>query len=503
MSAGEERKSGILLHLSSLPSPYGIGDMGPEAYRFADFLHRAGQKLWQVLPLNPTNVRAGSSPYHSASLFAGNPLFLSPDFLARDGFIRGEDIPGAPGEGEGRVDYRLATEHREALLEKAFSVSGGHAREGYGEFCTLNSGWLHDHALFTALKKRYPGQAWNEWPTGICRRERAALKRVEDELAWEVEKEKFAQYLFFRQWADLRAYCGEKDIRIVGDIPIYPTFDSSDVWANGQYFKLDAAGVPEVVAGVPPDYFSETGQLWGNPVYDWETLEAFGFEWWRGRLQHNLRLYDLVRIDHFRGLVAFWEVPAGEKTAVNGAWVKVPSGELFRALLEGNGRKRLIAEDLGTITPDVTALRRSLGLPGMKVLLFAFGDDLENNPYLPHNYCENCVVYTGTHDNNTVRGWFEEEADTDTLERLRRYLGKDPKSGSVHLDLVRLATESKAAKVIIPMQDMLGLGAEARMNRPSVAEGNWAWRLPGGILTPELEAAIRDFAEAGGRAAGS
>ena len=476
--------------------------MGLDAFHFADFLHTAGQRLWQILPLNPTQVGSGNSPYHSQSVFAGNSLFISPDFLVRDGFLRREDIPPLPETGRERVDFHLVTAHREELLAKTFAVSGGHPREGYDDFCRRHSGWLGDYALFSAAKRKYAGRQWREWPDDIRRRDPSALERLAAEMAWEVEKEKFIQYLFFRQWKELREHCAGKGIRILGDLPIYPTFDSADVWANPECFKLDAEGRPRAVAGVPPDYFSETGQLWGNPVYDWNALKETGFEWWRRRLERNLRLFDLLRLDHFRGFVAFWEVPAGEETAVNGEWVDVPSEELFQAILAGGDARSLIAEDLGTITPDVTAFRRRLDIPGMKILLFAFDDDSPANPYLPHNHERECVVYTGTHDNNTVRGWFEKEAGEDSLERLFRCLGGESDAARIHLDLVRLAMSSRADTVIIPMQDLLGLGAEARMNRPSVAEGNWEWRLDPRSLTPELAAMMRELAISSGRAGG-
>jgi 4-alpha-glucanotransferase len=473
--------------------------MGPGAFRFAEFLHRSGQKLWQVLPLNPTRIDSGNSPYHSASAFAGNPLFVSPDVLVRDGFLDETEVCLPPGPGSGSVDYRTVTLYKEGLLERAFSAFGLRGRGEFDDFCGDNTGWLEDHALFTAARKKFHRRPWNEWPAEIRDRDPHALRGLGAEISEDVERERFRQYLFYRQWGGLRSFCNDRGVRIIGDLPIYPTYDSADLWANQGLFKLGEDRQPLVAAGVPPDYFSETGQLWGNPVYDWEALRESGFQWWRRRLEHNLGLFDLVRIDHFRGLVACWEVPAGEKTGVNGAWRPVPSEEFFTTLLQGIDACSLIAEDLGTITPDVTAVRRRFQLAGMKVLLFAFGDDPGTNPYLPHNHEERCVVYTGTHDNNTVRGWFEHEAGEEALTGLFRYLGGETDADRVHWDLVRLAMSSVADTVLVPMQDILGLGVEARMNLPAKPDGNWTWRLDPQGITPELEEALREVTETFGR----
>jgi 4-alpha-glucanotransferase len=473
--------------------------MGPGAFRFAEFLRRSGQKLWQVLPLNPTRIDSGNSPYHSASAFAGNPLFVSPDLLVRDCFLDETEVCMPPGLGFGGVDYRTVTRCKEGLLDRAFTAFRHRGRGEFDDFCGDNAGWLEDHALFSAAQKKFHGRQWDEWPARVRDRDPHALRGLGAEIGEDVERERFRQYLFYRQWGELRSFCHDRGVRIVGDLPIYPTRDSADLWANQGLFKLGEDRQPLVVAGVPPDYFSESGQLWGNPVYDWDALRESGFQWWRRRFEHNLGLFDLLRIDHFRGLVAYWEVPAGEKTSVNGAWRPVPSEELFTTLLGGIDARSLIAEDLGTITPDVTAVRRRFHLPGMKVLLFAFGDDLGANPYLPHNHEKHCVVYTGTHDNNTVRGWFEHEAGEETLARLFRYLGRETDRDRVHWDLVRLAMSSVANTVLLPMQDLLGLGVEGRMNLPAKPAGNWTWRLDPQGITPGLEAALLEVTETFGR----
>ncbi len=493
------RESGILLHLSSLPSPYGIGDMGPEAYRFVDFLSRCGQRVWQVLPLNPTGLAFGNSPYHCPSVFAGNSLFISPELLVRDGLLDGDDANPPRGLPAGSVDYGSATALKEAVIDHAFHRFLARSDTDFDEFCRSEEWWLEDFALFAAAKNRCRGRVWGKWPEDVRDRRPEALEAMRRDLREGVLREKFRQYLFFRQWRELRSYCRSRGVTILGDLPIYPTYDSADLWANPALFKLDDTRFPVAVAGVPPDYFSRTGQLWGNPVYDWESLRAQKFQWWVRRLGHNLSLFDRVRIDHFRGLVAFWEVPAGEKTAVGGKWVEVPEKELFEALLKVAPEGALVAEDLGTITPDVVAVLERLGLPGMKVLLFAFGEKLGPNLYLPHNHIEKCIVYTGTHDNNTVRGWYVEEADGNEKRRLSRYLDRSIEDDRVHWEFVRMALSSVARTAIIPMQDLLGLGAGARMNRPAVSEGNWRWRLEPRQITPELEENLLELTSIYGR----
>jgi 4-alpha-glucanotransferase len=499
-AAAPDRTSGVLLHLTSLPSPYGVGDMGPEAYRFVEFLARSGQGVWQVLPLNPTCVEFGNSPYFCPSVFAGNPLLISPDLLVRDGFLAEGGIGRPPPFPGDKVDYGGATRFKEGLLQRAFELFRERGGDGeYDLFCRRHASWLDDYALFANLRRTQGGKGWSEWPRGVRERDESALVPLRREMEEEIGREKFMQYLFFRQWEALRSFCRERGVRLFGDLPIYPTGESADVWTHPSFFKLDAERRPIVVAGVPPDYFSKTGQLWGNPVYDWQALRKDDFEWWIRRVEHNRELFDFLRIDHFRGLVACWEVPAGEKTGVNGKWEKVPAAEFFTALFERVPVASIVAEDLGTITADVTAIRRRWEIPGMKVLLFAFGDDDSQNPYLPHNYERECVVYTGTHDNNTARGWFDGEAGEKERRNLFRYLGRQPTAEEIPLALVRMAMRSVADMAVFPMQDLFGLGAEARMNRPAVAEDNWQWRMDASLVTPELEGALREMTAIYGR----
>ena len=482
-----KRGSGILLHITSLFSPYGIGDMGPDAYRFADFLSEARQSFWQVLPLNPIGAVYGNSPYSSISAFAGEPLLVSPGLMIKDGFLAKEDVLDAPRFPEEKVDYDAVRAYKEKILNLAYQhFKTGKDDSEYKGFCAYNSYWLEDFALFIALKEYFGGRPWNEWPPEIRDRETCALEEIKTKLGERVNKEKFFQYLFFKQWFSLKRYCNARGIRIIGDIPIYVTFDSSDVWKTPGIFKLSEEKMCSFVAGVPPDYFSKTGQLWGNPVYKWDALKESGYKWWIQRMEHTLNLFDIARIDHFRGLVSYWEIPADEKTAVNGRWVKAPAEDFFSAILSRFSVLPIIAEDLGIITPDVKELMRHFNFPGMKVLLFAFGEDSPMHPYLPHTYNKNCAVYTGTHDNNTVKGWFEKEASSEEKERLFRYIGRKVSAKEAHWEFVRLAVMSVADTVIFPMQDIIGLGEEARMNTPATTKGNWQWRLAHGNLSPSL-----------------
>lgn len=479
----ERRESGVLLHVTSLLSPFGIGDLGPEAFRFVDFLAEARQKCWQVLPLNPTDTAFGNSPYHSLSAFAFSMLLISPEELVKDGLLEESDLASPPVGREDRVDYDRVTAWKTPLLERACEAFLGRPREeAYDEFRVANAGWLDDFAAFVAFKGRFDGRPWTDWPPEIRDREPGAVGALRQTLSKEIEKEKARQYLFFRQWSALRAHCRERGVRIIGDMPIYVDHDSADVWATPGIFKLDERKMPVAVAGVPPDYFSETGQLWGNPLYRWDVLKERKFDWWVRRMEHNLRLFDLVRVDHFRGLVGFWEVPAGDRTAANGKWVGAPARDLFERLRRTFRPLPIIAEDLGIITPDVREVMDHFGFPGMKVLLFAFGEDDPSHPYLPHTYEKNCIVYTGTHDNNTARGWFEREAHPEERDRLARYVGRAVDASSVARELVRLALMSVADLAVLPVQDLLGLGEEARMNKPSTIEGNWEWRVPPGGL---------------------
>jgi len=496
------RRSGILLHISSLPSRHAIGDLGSGAYAFADFLAHAKQSLWQVLPLNPTEEVHGNSPYSSISAFAGNVLLVSPEILVDEGLLRPEEVPPPARFPQSRVDYRAAAIEKRRLFDRAYERfrSTAWRRNGYERFRALNARWLDDYALFLVLKKQFGGAAWSSWPREFRTRDETCLGDARSLYAADIERACFFQFLFFRQWASLKEYCGGKGIRLIGDIPIYVGYDSADVWTQNRLFKLGSDGRPAFVAGVPPDYFSETGQLWGNPVYDWDALKASGFQWWIDRFAHNLGLFDFVRVDHFRGFVEYWEVSAREKTAVKGRWVKALADDFFGALRARFPGFPLIAEDLGIITPDVKEVMARLGIPGMRVLLFAFGEDNPVHPYLPLNYVENCVAYTGTHDNNTARGWFEKEALPEERERLFRYLGKRASAETVHLELVRLVMESAAAAAVIPMQDVLGLGEEARMNRPAIPHGNWEWRLLKAQIARPVADALAGMTENCGRA---
>ncbi len=491
-----KRGSGILLHITALPSPYGIGDLGTEAYRFADRLRELGQQYWQVLPLNPTETFCGNSPYSSPSAFAGNPLLISPEILARDGFLDREDTDFSLPQG--RVDYEKAVDVKTRLLEKACAVfrTRRPARAGFEAFCRKHAAWLDDHALFTALSRRFKNKGLGEWPEPVHRRVPEELESWRRELADEIEQEQFNQYMFFTQWEALKAHANKQGVQIVGDAPIYVSGSSADVWAHPGIFKLDKNLRQTASAGVPPDYFSKTGQLWGNPVYNWAALRKTKFAWWIGRLQHAFSLFDRVRIDHFRGFAGYWEVPPAEKTAVNGRWVAAPGRELFETLRRKRPDLPVIAEDLGVITPDVRKLIRHFQFPGIRVLLFAFNGDSAENPYIPHNLDRHCVLYTGTHDNNTARGWFEQDATPDEKRALSGYLGKTVTAGTVAEDLVRLAMMSVADVAMLPLQDVLGLGQEARMNFPSTARGNWEWRAAPGYLENPGLALLADMTRA-------
>jgi 4-alpha-glucanotransferase len=472
------RTSGVLFHLTSLPSSFGIGDFGPEAYAFVDFLSEAKQSFWQILPLNPTDPAYDNSPYHSISAFAVNSLLISPELLRQENLLRREDLEDGPAFPEERVDYLGAIRIKKRLFQTAFeNFKKKKQRREFEEFCSQNGSWLEDFSLFVALKERFRGQVWSDWPAEFRDRRPEVLEELRRDLGEKIEREKFLQFISHRQWLSLKDYCHGKRVHIIGDIPIYVDFDSADAWSSPSLFKLDEQKRPFAVAGVPPDYFSDTGQLWGNPLYRWDVLRERGYDWWVQRMAKTLSLYDVVRIDHFRGLVGYWEVPARETTAVNGRWVEAPAEDFFHQLERSFLSLPIIAEDLGTITPEVREVMHRFGLPGMKVLLFAFGEDNPLHPYLPHNFEKNYVVYTGTHDNNTVRGWFEREAGEEQKRRLFRYLGREVPAGEVHWELIRLAMSSVADTVIVPLQDILGLGEKSRMNRPSTSEGNWRWRL--------------------------
>lgn len=482
----KRRKAGLLLHPTSLPGGYGIGELGSEALDFVRFLSDAGQRLWQVLPFCPPGK--GNSPYSSSSAFAGNPLLISTEGMIQNGLLQSE----VPKSSIGPINYPKVASSKTKLLREAYARAA--LGRDFGEFREQNRFWLEDYTLFAALKEKFGGVPWNQWPARLSHREPRALAEARRDLSQEILFHQFAQYLFFRDWEAVKSAANEADVEVLGDIPIFVSHDSADVWANQGLFHLDGAGEPTVVAGVPPDYFSETGQLWGNPLYDWGRMREGGYRWWIERMRQSLTLYDLVRIDHFRGMQAYWEVPADATTATEGHWVEGPGSELFEALRNALGELPIVAEDLGEITPEVEALRDGLGLPGMKVLQFAFSDP--DNPHLPHNYAgEDWVTYTGTHDNDTTLGWWN-CLPVDERAFVRRYLGCEYISV---WDFVRLAYSSIAERAIVPMQDVLGLGSEARMNRPGEELGNWEWRMSGDALTSELAGRLRSLAETYGR----
>jgi 4-alpha-glucanotransferase len=491
------RQSGILLHPTSVPGRLAIGDLGPGARDWIGYLAGAQQSLWQILPLGPTGF--GDSPYQAVSAFAGNPLLISPEDLERDGLLGPEDLRGLPHGVPGRVDYAQVIDYLIPLLSRAFenfrAGKGGALRPSYERFRHDQGEWLEDFALFVALKHENAGREWNQWPPELRERHSEALRNARERNAFRMEANCFAQFLFFRQWEQLRILARENGIRIIGDVPIFVAYDSADVWSHPEDFKLDEQGNPVVVAGVPPDYFSSSGQLWGNPLYHWDRMKADGYRWWIRRLQGVLSTCDLVRLDHFRGFQASWEVPFGEKTAKHGEWVAGPGAGFFEALGRALGGLPFIAEDLGVITPEVESLRAQFGLPGMRVLQFAFDSDSGNN-HLPHNYNPNTVVYTGTHDNDTSRGWYA-AAPQDQQDLARRYLGVG--GSDIAWDLIRLGWQSVASMALAPLQDVLDLGSEGRMNFPGRPSGNWTWRAKAEQLTPQPQGRLAEMSRLCGR----
>ena len=497
------RSSGILLHPTSLPGPFGIGDLGPQARGFVDFLAEAGQTLWQVLPLGPTGF--GDSPYQCFSGLAGNPLLISPERLAEQGWLDPSALSGVPRFRESQIDFARVIAWKTALLQSAARVflrsASPSDQASFRSFCDLNRDWLDDFALFMVLKQHHGYAVWSQWEPAIRWRDRAALAAWEEKLAEPIAIQKFLQFAFFSQWQELRSYARAHGVRLMGDLPIYVAHDSADVWVNPQYFELDSEGNPAVVAGVPPDYFSATGQLWGNPIYRWSTLESDRYRWWLRRFRAVLELVDMIRLDHFRGFEAYWEVPARETTAVRGRWVKGPGAELFRVAREALGELPLVAENLGVITPEVEAIRHEFGFPGMTILQFAFGNDPQASSFRPHNYPREVVAYTGTHDCDTTVGWWTSEGrgqSTRSVDDIRRerefaraYLSTD--GSEIHWVFIRTLLASVADTVLIPLQDVLGLGSEARMNQPATIGGNWRWRYQPEMLTTEIAKRLRDL----------
>jgi malto-oligosyltrehalose synthase/4-alpha-glucanotransferase len=489
--AVKERSAGILLHLTSLPSPYGIGDMGPEAKVFAEFLYRSKQRYWQLLPLNPTEAGQGHSPYSAVSAMAGNTLLISPDILIREGLLDHKELNSHHIPNEGKVNYAEVVRSREELLNKAFwSYLKSDNRTGFEEFCTRESYWLDDFALFTLLKQLNQGMPWFQWKDEYKLRDAKALQTLQEDHPDEIYRIKWLQYIFSKQWRGLKAYCNERNISLIGDLPIYVSYDSADVWSNREIFAIDEDGNATGVAGVPPDAFSDDGQLWGMPVFKWDVLKERNYDWWIDRIKRNRELFDLIRIDHFRAFSAYWEVPAGEPTARNGEWKPGPGSDFFTAIQNELGELPFIAEDLGDVDDTVFALRDEFILPGMKVLQFAFGNDLPRSVHIPHNHSGNFIVYTGTHDNNTTRGWYK-TADEQTKRSLEEYAGKPVNEDEVHWVLAKMAYASVARIVILPMQDVLNLDETARMNIPASAENNWAWRLVPGQADRPMEDKLR------------
>jgi len=491
------RCSGILLHISSLPGPDGIGDLGPAAYQFADFLAASGQTIWQVLPVNPTGY--GDSPYQCFSAFAGNPLFIDLAQLQSQGLL----APSPRPPFSSYVDYGTVINFKFAELVRAaesFLSQPSHPlRQDFEVFCRNHAAWLDDYALFMACKDAHHGAMWTEWDAPLRRRDPDALREARSRYSRELEIFKYWQFVFFRQWQALKAYCHQRKLRIMGDIPIYVAHDSADVWAHPELFHLDENGKPTVVAGVPPDYFSATGQLWGNPIYRWEVLAASRHAWWIDRFRASLRLFDIVRLDHFRGFEAYWEIPAGSPTAQNGRWVKGPGSALFRAVQAELAELPVVAENLGVITPEVEAIRHEFGFPGMSLLQFAFGTDPQGPSFRPHNYSRDLVAYTGGHDNDTTVGWWTSSGSQDSTrapEDVRRerefakvYLAFDTQP--VNWVFIRAVMASVAEIAIIPLQDVLGLGSEARMNLPGTLSGNWKWRYRNGDLSEKLSQQLK------------
>ena len=491
------RKSGILLPVSSLPSAYGIGCFSGEAYEFIDKLKAAGQSYWQILPLGPTSY--GDSPYQSFSSFAGNPYFISLDDLVEDGYLTREDCTSCDfGDNEEYVDYEKLYKNRFILLRKAYENSHIKDNVEFQSFVLENKDWLDNYALYMAVKTHFNNTCWVEWDEDIKLRKPEALKKYQKEYADEVEFYQFQQYLFSKQWKALKAYANQNGIKIIGDIPIYVAFDSSDAWANPELFQFDENCNPIAVAGCPPDGFSATGQLWGNPLYRWEYHKETGYAWWLNRLEATFEKYDVLRIDHFRGFDEYYAIPYGEPTAENGQWESGPGYDLFKTMKAALGKKEIIAEDLGFLTPSVLKLVKKTGYPGMKVLQFAF-DSREESDYLPHNYTKNCVVYTGTHDNDTTEGWFTALSAKDR-RFCRNYLDmKGRGQGKIHTAMIRTALASVADTAIIPMQDYLGLDSRARINTPSTLGNNWKWRMKADAFTGELAEEIRKITKLYGR----
>lgn len=491
------RRSGMLLPIASLPSKYGIGSFSKEAYDFIDILEESGQSLWQILPIGPTGY--GDSPYQSFSTFAGNPYFIDLDELVEEGLLSEEECNSYDwGSNNEYIDYEKIYLSRFKILKKAYERSNISKNKIFKEYCEINKWWLHDYALYMSIKDSFGSKSWIEWDDEIRSRKEEAISKYEEKLKDDIIFYKYQQYLFTKQWSKLKAYANKKGISIIGDIPIYVALDSSDTWANPELFQLDKDCMPTAVAGCPPDSFSKTGQLWGNPLYYWEYHKHTDYEWWIKRIEYSFKLYDIVRIDHFRGFDEYYSIPYGEKTAINGVWKKGPGLDLFKYIKEKLGNVEIIAEDLGFLTESVKQLLKDTGYPGMKIIQFAF-DSREESDYLPHNYDKNCIVYTGTHDNSTIKGWYEEISLQDKRMCVNYMNNKYTRENIIHWDFICLAMRSVANTCIIPVQDYLGLGNEARINVPSTLGDNWKWRMKSDCFSKNLIKKIKMLTKLYGR----
>ena len=498
----QKREAGILLHITSLPGKNATGNFGPEAYKFADFLHRTEQAYWQILPLNQADKRNAYAPYSSLSAFAGNILLISPEILLKEKLIK--EIPEQYRKREtDEADFERAEMLINIIMDEVFlrfsTKTDTTTQKEFEQFCEKENYWLHDYALFISLKKKFDHKKWIHWPKKFRNHEKEALSQFEKKYKNHIKKEKLAQFIFFRQWRRLKKYCNNLNIRIFGDIPIYLSYDSADVWSHPDLFRLRKNKKMEVVAGVPPDYFNEKGQLWGMPIFRWDKMKKDKYNWWTQRIRKNLELFDLLRLDHFRGFESFWEVPYGEKTAINGKWVKGPGNDLFKQIAKEFPDMPFVAEDLGDIDKAVYMLRDRYQLPGMKILQFAFGNDVGKSIHAPHNHDYHDIVYTGTNDNNTAKGWYSKETDKTQKESLSQYSGKKIRKRTVHLDLIRMAYSSIGKLVIIPYQDITGLGVRARMNIPSVETGNWKWRTRSKHFSTRNEKKLKELMKTYGR----
>lgn len=491
-----ERNAGVLLHITSLPSRFGIGDLGPEARRYADFLRRSNQRYWQLLPLNPTGAEQGYSPYSSVSSIAGNTLLISPELLAEEKLLNVKELPEYHQPITKKVLYKEAAEVRLKLFDIAYvnflNGKSTKLKSEFSDFVEKESDWLNDFALFMALKEEFGGKPWYQWPASYTLQNEATLQKFSQAHAHKIDKIKWLQFIFFKQWHQLKTYCNKAGIQLFGDMPFYVSYDSADVWSHRDIFSIDTNGKMIGVAGVPPDYFNTNGQRWGMPVFRWDVLKNRRYSWWVHRMKKNIEFFDLLRLDHFRAFAAYWEVPAKEKTAKHGKWKPGPGIELFNVLQTELGTLPFVAEDLGDIDDVVRTLRKNLNLPGMKVLHFAFSENMPESEYIPHNYIANFIAYTGTHDNNTTKGWFRKDLEKEDRERLQRYLGAKVNERNVHVLLSRMAYASVAKTVILPMQDVLGLKENARMNVPAVSANNWLWRMQPDTLKVE-EKMLREW----------